>query len=75
MATQQNPPVPQVTEGLLKYLEAQFPDRCPSLGDSDRAIWVAVGGRKVVEHLKGLYDAQNNLNQPDPIGESFIHQQ
>lgn len=74
MATPVPPPVPQVTEELLKYLEVTFPDRCPSLGDSDRDIWVAVGGRKVVEHLKGLYEAQQNPTQQSPTeGANFIN--
>jgi len=72
MATQPPPPVPQVTEELLKYLEVTFPDRCPSIGDPDRTIWVAVGGRKVVEHLKGLYDIQNGITQAPASGDNFI---
>lgn len=45
---------PFVTTELLAWLDRVFPDKCPGIGDSDRAIWMAAGARQVVEHLKAI---------------------
>ena len=50
---------PTISEALIRYLDRQFPDRCPPLSLSEREVWAATGSRSVVEHLKMLYDEQN----------------
>lgn len=52
-------PEPPIDEALLDYLKECFPDRCPTLGHTDREIWVAVGAVKVIRHLQAVYDGQN----------------
>jgi hypothetical protein len=49
---------PFVDKSLLEYLDRLFPNTCPAIDDTDREIWVAVGTRRVVDHLKSLHDAQ-----------------
>lgn len=51
-------PNPPVAPTLVEHLDRVFPDRCPNVGDSEREIWMAVGARKVVEHLRVLADQQ-----------------
>jgi len=53
------PKKPLVTKGLIEYLEVMFPDRCPDITASNRAVWMAAGKVDVVKHLRMLYEKQN----------------
>jgi len=53
-------PVPVITESLLEYLDEVFPDKCPALSESKRQIWANVGTRKVVDHLRALFNKQRS---------------
>lgn len=44
-------PIPMLSSDLIKELDEQFPDKCPELGDADRAVWYKAGQRSVVNHL------------------------
>jgi len=37
---------------IIAYLDEVFPDKCPSPDQTDRQIWMDVGSRRVVDHLK-----------------------
>jgi hypothetical protein len=52
---------PPITPELLKYLDENFPDRCPDPAWSDREIWLRAGERRLVRHLQriGKEQAEN----------------
>ena len=53
---------PPFSKDLLDYLNAMIPAKCPSIGDSERAIWMYVGKRELVEFLKKRHeDMENNM--------------
>lgn len=45
---------PLVSPELVKWLSDVFPDRVPSVADSDREIWMAVGRQDVIRKLRKL---------------------
>lgn len=49
---------PIIDPRLIAYLDAVFPDQCPKMSDSDREVWAKVGTRRVVNHLKFIYEQQ-----------------
>lgn len=53
------PKTPYVSPELVTYLNAIFPDRCPSEADTDAQIKLAIGSRKVVDHLAALAQRQS----------------
>lgn len=50
---------PQIPTHVLEYLERMFPARPPELKDRMRKVWFDAGRRSVVEHLRGLFNEQN----------------
>lgn len=48
------PILPASVAGVLKYLDATFPNRCPEINDSERMVWFKAGQRDVVNHLLWL---------------------
>tara|TARA_E500000178_G_scaffold303204_1_gene313237 strand:- start:1823 stop:2020 length:198 start_codon:yes stop_codon:yes gene_type:complete len=50
---------PVITQELLDYLREQYPDRVPSIDNSDRQVWSHVGAVGVVRHLESLFEEQN----------------
>lgn len=51
---------PPIDQALIRQLEHLIPERCPDLGDDDRAIWSYVGQRQVVRMLKAVYLEQQD---------------
>lgn len=49
---------PLIPDDLLQALDKSFPDRCPSIKDSDREVWFKAGARSVVNFLKQLQKTQ-----------------
>lgn len=49
---------PQITDGLLQYLERVYPDKCPEPNETDREIWMNRGAVGVVRHLRMLHKEQ-----------------
>jgi hypothetical protein len=49
---------PWIEEGLLRYLEQAYPDRCPEPDETDRKIWMNAGAVGVVRHLRRLFEDQ-----------------
>jgi len=45
-------PFPEISQALVLELDKLFPDRCPTLADPDRLIWVKAGQRAVVRFLQ-----------------------
>jgi len=56
-----NTPLPRIDKNLLIYLQETYQDIVPTLGMTDREIWIEVGRISVVRHLEGLYKFQNEL--------------
>jgi len=54
---------PEVPEGLLKALEAAFPDRLPDHVPSIDDVGVRVGQQRVIRLLRRHYNEQNNINE------------
>jgi len=52
---------PPIDEALLKKLDEVFPEKCPDIGDDERAIWSYVGARGVVRMLQAIYLEQQEL--------------
>ena len=44
--------IPAIPQELIDWLDEMFPDKCPSLSDSDRQVWFKAGSRYVVDFLK-----------------------
>ena len=59
---QESAPFPPVAEALVVALDSLFPDKCPSLGDPDRLIWVKAGQRAVVRFLAEKLREQQETN-------------
>lgn len=51
---------PPIDPALLKKLDEVFPEKCPSLDDSDRTIWMFVGQCSVVRMLRAVYLEQQD---------------
>ena len=49
---------PHIAPELIAYLQELYPDIAPDPSIDDRALWVNVGGVRVVRHLKQLFDEQ-----------------
>ena len=45
-------PLPQSFEELVEELDKDFPNQCPDYNDTDKDIWIAVGCRKVIDHIR-----------------------
>jgi hypothetical protein len=50
--------LPPVTRELVEFLDRAYPDRCPEVDATDRAIWIATGQAILVRKLKQLLAAQ-----------------
>lgn len=50
---------PTLTTSLLRYLDQQFPDKCPRLTDDIDRIRFKSGQRAVVAHLLAKYNEQH----------------
>lgn len=44
-------PIPVFATDLVKELDKQFPEKCPSVKDSERDIWTYTGKRELVRNL------------------------
>lgn len=60
------PLCPKVSPELVKFLDEAFPNRCPDITASERAIWMAAGAAKVVEGLKAALLSQQPAATKDP---------
>ena len=56
---------PYIAPEIVEWLSKIFPLAMPNEGDSDRAIWIAVGVQKVVKKIRLVSDeqAKNILEQ------------
>lgn len=52
-------PFPDIPAALIERLEAQFPDRAPSLEDSDREVWAKAGEARLIRFLRNKFDEQD----------------
>lgn len=52
-------PTPEITSGLLKFLEQFYPDRLPDdLDIPDRTLWAQIGQQKLIRHLRRIHREQ-----------------
>lgn len=58
MSERINPPVPHITSPVVEYLDAIFPDCCPSPVSSEREVWMDAGSARVVRKLKHMVKMQ-----------------
>tara|TARA_Y100000768_G_C23958977_1_gene674290 strand:+ start:1582 stop:1770 length:189 start_codon:yes stop_codon:yes gene_type:complete len=56
-------PFPMIDEALVLRLREMYPEKCPSINDSDRQIWYDCGQISVVKMLESVYNEQNNINE------------
>ena len=57
---------PRVTKELLDYLKKVYPNRRPSMQDTDKALWYYEGCLSVIEYINTMYVRQsNNYNDRD----------
>ena len=52
-------PLPHITSNLLVYLRKVNQDQVPTVGMSDREIWIEVGKIAIIRHLEDIYNQQN----------------
>jgi hypothetical protein len=55
-------PIPPIPRALLEWLERTFPNRAPSLKDTDREVWAASGAQQVIGKLRSEFNKQNTNN-------------
>lgn len=55
--------LPPISRELVAVLDALYPERCPDLDDSDRAIWVTVGQRQVVRFIMTQFALQQEMSR------------
>jgi hypothetical protein len=58
--TDEDTQLPYTVEGLVELLETTYPNKTPSLTDTDREIWYKAGQSSVVTWLKELLDRSQN---------------
>jgi len=46
--------IPPLSHDLIELLDADYPDRCPHIEDTDREIWFNAGQRSVINRLLAL---------------------
>lgn len=54
---------PAISQAILDYLDRMFPDKCPGEEVSDRKVWIDVGCRKVVNHLRAVHNRQRSTGE------------
>lgn len=50
---------PPISQELITFLDARYPDKSPNPDDTERQIWRKVGNVEVVRFLKRLFEEQN----------------
>lgn len=53
-------PAPLISDELIEYLDSLYPEKCPTPSQTGRQIWMDVGARAVVLHLKSQQAAQRS---------------
>jgi len=56
--------LPGITKELVEKLEAMFPDRCATFGDTTESIWYDAGSARVVRKIRFEYEHQNETVIP-----------
>jgi len=54
-------PFPPIPKALMDELNFRFPEKTPSMTDSDREIWASVGRRSVIQFLNKEFERQNKI--------------
>jgi hypothetical protein len=55
--------IPLYSSDLIKELDKDYPDRCPSMKDSERDVCFKIGQRDVVSTLLALQKSEENRRQ------------
>tara|TARA_R110000824_G_scaffold119200_6_gene273171 strand:- start:633 stop:830 length:198 start_codon:yes stop_codon:yes gene_type:complete len=56
--TEQQPPLSEIPEQLLKDLNFRFPERCPDLEHDEKEVWYMSGQRSVIRFLIQIFNEQ-----------------
>ena len=48
--------IPIYAVDLIRMLDSKYPERCPSIDEDERSIWMYAGKRELVRHLKFLLE-------------------
>lgn len=51
--------LPPLTKALVDALDKQFPEKCPSIADTERMIWMYAGKRELVRYIQNQFRLQN----------------
>ena len=54
-------PFPPIPKALMDELNFRFPEKTPSMTDTDREIWANVGRRSVIQFLNKEFERQNKI--------------
>jgi hypothetical protein len=54
-------PFPPIPKALMDELNFRFPEKTPSMTDTDREIWASVGRRSVIQFLNKEFERQNKI--------------
>lgn len=52
--------IPPISDALLDFLEAAYPERCADPKDTDREIWMKAGERRLVARLRHVSARQQS---------------
>lgn len=55
-------PFPPIPKALMERLEELYPNRVPSLKDTDREVWASVGAQAVLTKLRSEFTKQTTNN-------------
>lgn len=52
--------IPSFSIDLIKYLDELYPEKCPTVKQKEREIWMYAGKRELVRNLKNLMTSLEN---------------
>lgn len=56
--------IPKLSKDLIKMLDELIPERCPSIDDTPKTIWLNVGKRELI---RSLVLASEEQQKEDPF--------
>lgn len=56
--------IPPLDKATVQFALRLAPNRCPSINDSEREIWMNAGARRLAERLETILFKQEHQNVP-----------
>lgn len=56
--------VPLIPRALLDHLDREFPNTVPETDWSEREVWARTGARRVIDHMRAMYEEQHSNVSP-----------